>query len=350
MTPTLSAIATAVPSFQFGLAEAKRCLAEVMPLSAERLALAGSVFDHAGVERRFSAYPIDYLVRRRPLAQVSREYREQAIEHGRRVVAASLDRAGLQSDQIDLLITVSCTGVMLPSLDAYLINDLGFRRDVRRLPITELGCAAGAAAFARARDFLLAYPPARVLAVSVEFPSLTFQGEDVSMANLVSCALFGDGAAAAVITGEDGPGVRILDSLSHLFPDSYDALGFDLADGGLHIVLGKQVAGLIRAGLREAVDRLLQRHALDPAGLSFVVLHPGGKKLIEAAEEGLGLARATTQPAWDVLRDYGNLSSAAVFFVLERLLSQSPPRPGELGLMIAFGPGFSADLLLLQCA
>jgi predicted naringenin-chalcone synthase len=348
MNPTLSALATAVPAFQFSLADAKRCLERVMPLRPERLAAVRAVFDHAGVQRRYSAFPLEYLVTRRPMGQVSREYREQAIGLGRRVAAESLAEAGLDAEQIDLLITVSCTGVMLPSLDAYLINELGFRRDVRRLPITELGCAAGVSALARARDFLLAYPEGRALVVSVEFPSLTFQGGDVSMANLVSCAVFGDGAAAALVAGSGATGVRILDSASHLFPDSYDALGFDLEDGGLHIVLGKQIAALIRAGLYDAVEGLLRRHGLGLNDIGFVVLHPGGKKLIEAAEEVLRLDRAQTQPAWDVLRDFGNLSSAAVFFVLQQWLSRQPQRSGGLGLMVAFGPGFSAELLLLQ--
>lgn len=348
MSATVSAIATAVPEHRFTVEDVKRCLEPAMSVPADRIAAFRTILEHACVATRYSAFPLDYLSTPRPLAQVSAEYRAQAIRMGSSVAAECLANAGIAADQVDLLITVSCTGVMLPSLDAYLINDLCFRRDVRRLPITELGCAAAVAALARARDFLLAYPAANVLVVSVEFPSLTFQVNDLSMANLVSCAIFGDGAAAALVSGTGRTGVRILDSASYLFPASYDALGFDLTDGGLHIVLGKHVAGLIRSELRAAVERLLQRHGLALPDIGFAVVHPGGKKLIEVAEAELGLDRQQTQPTWDVLRDYGNLSSASVLFVLSRWLSTRPQRSGDLGLMIAFGPGFSAELLLLQ--
>lgn len=347
---TISAIATAVPDHCFTLAEAKACLPRAMPLAPERLPAIHSIFDHAGVDRRYSPFSIEHLTRKRSLTEISREYREHSVRLGRRVAAACLIEAGVTASEVDFLITVSCTGVMMPSLDAYLINEMGFRSDIRRLPITELGCAAGAVALSRARDFVGAYPDARVLVVSVELSTLTFQSSDVSMANLVSCALFGDGAAAALITGRPSPGMRILESQSHLFPDSYDALGFDLTDGGLHIVLGKQLPQMLRCRLGDLVRDFLARQHLAPEALSFVVLHPGGKKLIEEVEQALGLSRYQTQPTWDILRAYGNLSSAAILFILREWLTNRPLRSGDRGLILAFGPGFSAEMLLLECA
>jgi len=347
---TIAATATAVPAHRFSLADAKRALRQVMPLSPDRLKAVESIFDNGGVEQRYSPFPIDYLVRSRPLEVVSREYRAQAIEIGSRVCSDCLERAGVCAREVSLLITVSCTGIMIPSLDAHLINALGFRPDVRRLPITELGCSAAATALARARDFLIAYPESAVLVAAVEFPSLTFQASDSSIANLVSCALFGDGAAAALVSGADVPGVRILDSESRLFPDSYDALGFELKQTGLHIILGKHLPDVIRSGLRDMTEGFLTRNGLSLETLTFIALHPGGKKLIQAAEEVLGASRDRTQPTWDILREYGNLSSASVLFVLDAWTSSGSLHPGDLGLMVAFGPGFSVELLLLACA
>jgi alkylresorcinol/alkylpyrone synthase len=252
--------------------------------------------------------------------------------------------------EIDLIITVSCTGVMIPSLDAHLINDLGFRSDVRRLPITELGCAAGAAAFSRAWEYLRAFPDATVLVVAVELPSLTFQRENFSQANLISSVLFGDGDAAAVVTGRPARGPRIMDTQSYLFPQSLDAMGFDLKESGFHIVLSKDVPQMIREKIKGLLTSFLRRHALSPEKISRFILHPGGQKLLLYMEEELGLSRSDTQSSWDVLSQYGNLSSASVFFVLHECLTKTDAKPGEYGLLAAFGPGFSAEMVLLQWA
>jgi alkylresorcinol/alkylpyrone synthase len=347
---TIAATATTVPAHRFTLADAKRALQQATSLPAGRLQAIESIFDNAGVEQRFAPFPVDYLVRSRPLEQVSAEYRAAAIELGCRVVQECLARADVGARDVGLLITVSCTGIMIPSLDAYLVNALGFDLGVRRLPITELGCSGAAVALSRAREFLMAYPDSNALVVAVEFPSLTFQPADTSIANLISCALFGDGGAAALVSGRDRPGVRIIDSEARLFPNSYDALGFELRQTGLHIVLGKHLTDVIRSHLRTTADQFLERNGASLDRMSFVALHPGGRKLIDAAEAELGASRCLTQPTWDVLREYGNLSSASVLFVLNQWMSSGRLKPGDQGLMVAFGPGFSVELLLLQCA
>jgi alkylresorcinol/alkylpyrone synthase len=260
----------------------------------------------------------------------------------------SLERAGMMPQEIDLIITVSCTGFMIPSLDAHLINELGFRPDVKRLPITELGCAAGGAALARAAEFIRAFPGASVLVIAVEIPSLTFQRGDFSQANLISTVLFGDGAAAAVVTGQPGPGPRVVGTDSYLFPHSLDAMGFDLKDSGFHIVLSKDVPQLIREQIKELLTRFLARHNLTKEQLSAFILHPGGQKLLLYIEEELGLSRCDTQFSWDVLSEYGNLSSASVLFVLHECLKKRQFESGDYGIMAAFGPGFSSEMLLLQ--
>jgi len=253
----------------------------------------------------------------------------------------------LPSD-VDLLLTVSCTGVMIPSLDAYLAAEMGFRSDVRRLPITELGCAAGAAGLAHAWEYLRAFPDRTALLVAVELPTLTFQRGDLSQANLISSVLFGDGAAGAVITGRELAGPRILAAESYLFPNSLEAMGFDLRDSGFHIVLSRDVPQLIRERVKELVDGFLARQGLGREDISAFILHPGGQKLLSFVEAELNLSPADTRFSWEVLRKFGNLSSASVLFILDRWLAHGEVPAGSYGLLIAFGPGFTAEMLLLQ--
>ncbi len=346
----IAATATAVPEFVVTREVVKTYFGQVFPLEGSRLDAMMGVVDNSGIRQRFCVLPVDELIRPRSLEKISQQYQEHAIGLGRQVATECLERAEMRPEQIDLIITVSCTGVMIPSLDAHLVNAMGFRSNVRRLPITELGCAAGASAIARGRDFLLAFPRGKVLIVAVELASLTFQRGSLSQANLISSILFGDGAAAAVMTGEAVPGPRVLDAESYLFPDSIDAMGFALKETGLHIVLSRDVPDMIRGRIQDLVQCFLERHGLATGGIDAFVLHPGGRKLLAAIEEELALPRERTQPSWDVLAEYGNLSSASVIFVLHEWMTKRRPAPGSLGLMAAFGPGFTAEQLLLQWA
>lgn len=345
---TIASVATALPAYTMSRNEVKRYMREVFSLEERRLQALYAVVDNTRVETRYSIFPLDYFIEPRPLAQLTTEYREHAVRLGRQAACAALSEAGLRPADIDLFITVSCTGVMIPSLDAYLINDLGFRSDVRRLPITELGCAAGAAALGHAWHFLRGFPQGRVLVLAVELPTLTFQRNDLSQANLISCALFGDGAAAAVVTGEPRSGPQMVGAESFLFPDSLGAMGFDLRETGFHIILAREVPDLIRSRIRELVEGFLQRHGRRCQEIDAWVLHPGGQKLLSYVEQELGLGTECTQPSWEVLRDYGNLSSASVLFVLERWLHNYQMAPGSSGLLVGFGPGFSAEMVLLE--
>lgn len=347
---TIAAVATALPAHAMTREEVKRYMRAVFPLDERRLQALYTVVDNTRVDKRYSIFPLDYFIEPRPLAQLSAEYREHSVRLGRQAACAALSEAGLRPADIDLLITVSCTGVMIPSLDAHLINDLGFRSNVRRLPITELGCAAGAAALGHAWNFLRAFPQGRVLVLAVELPTLTFQRNDLSQANLISCALFGDGAAAAVITGEPIAGPQMIAAESHLFPNSLGAMGFDLRETGFHIILAREVPDLIRSSIKQLVGGFLERHRRRIEEIDAWVLHPGGQKLLSYVEQELGLGIERTQPSWDVLRDYGNLSSASVLFVLERWLHAQKMAPGASGLLVGFGPGFSAEMVLLEWA
>lgn len=345
---TIAATATALPAHELPQDEAIQAMADVFPMEEAQLAAIRNIFANAGVRKRHTVLPLRELIQPRPLERTSREYMEAAIALGREVAEQALAKAGLAPQAVDYLITVSCTGVMIPSLDAHLINALGMRPQTRRLPITELGCAAGAAALSRARDYLQAFPKAHVLIVAVELPSLTFQRRDLSMPNMVSCAIFGDGAAAAVVTGDAVAGPRIVDSQSYLFPDSIEAMGFDLKDGGLHIVLSKDVPDLVRSRIKGIIGGFLAPHGVEPEQLKAFMLHPGGKKILHYLEDELGLSRQDTLNSWHVLENFGNMSSASILFVLEKLLAEPPRQAGDYGLMAAFGPGFSAEMLLLR--
>jgi alkylresorcinol/alkylpyrone synthase len=345
---TVLSTATAVPENIVTSEQTKEYFPKVFDLDDRRMAVMLAVVDNARVDRRHMLYPPEYIIQPRPLERTNCEYQTHSIGLGRQAAEDALKQAGLAPSDIDLIITVSCTGFMIPSLDAHLVNEMGFRRDVKRLPITELGCAAGAAALGRAHDHVRAYPDANVLIIAVELPSLTFQRGDTSPANLICCTLFGDGAAAAVLTGRDERGLQILDAQSFLIPDSLDAMGFDLRTTGFHIVLSKNVPQIVREVIANVTGDFLARHELTRDDLRYFLLHPGGQKLLAFIQEELRLEPRDTELSWRILADYGNLSSATVLFVMKEFLSRPPPNPGDKGLLAAFGPGFSTDMVLLE--
>jgi alkylresorcinol/alkylpyrone synthase len=352
VAPTIVQTATAVPAHILDQDSVKRALCELLPLPPRKLEAAMALFDHALVERRHSVLPIHQLRARRTLTATTQVYREHAVQLARTVSQRCLADAGVSAQDIDLVISVSCTGVMIPSLDAHLANDLPLRPDIRRMPITELGCVAGAAALNRAHDYLRGHPEGYVLIVAVELPTLSFQHDDVSTAQLVSTALFGDGAAAALLTGRPrGPeprGARILTTRSHLFPNSLEALGFELRDDGFHVLLAKDLPEKLGLELGRVVNEMLAGADLRRPDLTSFVLHPGGRKILASLEQALHIDRPQMQPSWDVLREYGNVSSAAVLFVLDRWLRRHRPPAQTYGLLGAFGPGLSAELCVLQ--
>ena len=345
---TIAATATALPPHTITREDVKYYMGRVFDIPERKLEAMMSIVDNAQVHNRYAIFPIEYTVEPRALSKTNQEYMEHAIKLGREAAEKCLERAGVRPDEVDLIITVSCTGFMIPSLDAHLINLMGFRSNVRRMPFTELGCAAGAMALGRAADFLKAEPGGNVLIIAVELPSLTFQRKDISQANLISSILFGDGAAAVLVSGRDVKGPKILVSETYTFPDSLGAMGFDLRDSGFHILLDKGVPEMIGAKIRGLIDGFLGRHGKKQEDIKGWILHPGGARLLGNVEIALGLTKCQTQPSWDILANVGNLSSATILFILQEWLEKRPLKPGEFALAAAFGPGFSAEFLLLQ--
>jgi alkylresorcinol/alkylpyrone synthase len=346
--PAIVATATALPPHTITREDVKYYMGRVFDIPERRLEAMMSIVDNAQVHQRHAIFPIDYTIQPRALSQTNNEYIHHAVKLGREAAEKCLERAGLQPPDIDLIITVSCTGFMIPSLDAHLINLMGFRSNVRRMPFTELGCAAGAMALGRAADFLAAHPGGNVLIVAVELPSLTFQRKDISQANLISAILFGDGAAAVVVSGKQASGPRILASETYTFPDSLGAMGFDLKDSGFHILLAKDVPEMIGGKIGGLVRDFLERHGRKQEEIKGWILHPGGARLLGNVEKELGLDKSDTQPSWDILGRVGNLSSATILFILQEWLEKRPLKSGQYALAAAFGPGFSAEFLLLQ--
>jgi 1,3,6,8-tetrahydroxynaphthalene synthase len=226
------------------------------------------------------------------------------------------------------------------------LPEMGFRPQTKRLPITELGCAAGAVALSRAREFCQAYPGANVLIVATELCSLTFQPGDVSFQALIGAILFGDGAAACVVRGDEGEGLSLEANESFLFPNSVGFMGFDVRDTGLHLVLDKGIPRAVEDQIAPVFEGFLRCYELAPRDVDFFCLHPGGRRILEEIERVLDLEREDTAASWECLAEFGNLSSASIFVVLKNLFERHRPEDGQRGLLAAFGPGFSAELSL----
>ncbi|WP_242339250.1 MULTISPECIES: type III polyketide synthase [Anaeromyxobacter] len=274
-------------------------------------------------------------------------------ELGAAAVSEALARAGVTPREVDHLYFVTVTGVATPSLDAKLVNRLGISPSVKRTPIFGLGCMAGAAGLARASDALRAFPGEVAVLVSVELCSLTLQREDTSIANVIASGLFGDGAAAVVLQGgERAPAPdhapRILATRSVFYPDTEWVMGWDVVDTGFKVVLSAKVPEVIQANVGGDVDRFLAANGLSRGDVRHFIAHTGGPKVLEAFRRALDLPEAALSRSFRSLQEVGNLSSASVLFVLGDLLDAGEARPGDVGLLAAMGPGFSAELVLLR--
>lgn len=299
---------------------------------------------------RYLALPLEEYPRLRTFRARNEAWTRAAVDLGVEAIRDALSRAGCAAEEIDHLYFVTVTGLSTPSVDARLMNRLGFRDDLRRTPIFGLGCVAGAAGLARASDVLRGFPRERALLLSVELCSLTLQREDLSVTNIIASGLFGDGAAAVVLEGSALPpnGPRVIATRSVFYRDTERIMGWDFVDSGFKVVLSPKVPELVRARVRGDVDSFLAAHGLDRSAIAHWVAHTGGPKVLEAFEQALELPARALARSWRSLSETGNLSSASVLFVLGDLLASNAARPGDLGLLMAMGPGFCAELVLLQ--
>ena len=305
---------------------------------------------HAEIDGRFLALPVDAYYEMTTWGQANDAWIECAQDLGQQALCRALVGARLAPQDIDALFVVSVTGVASPSLDARLVNRMGLSPHIKRIPIFGLGCVAGAAGIARAADYVRAFPHHVSAVLSVELCSLTLQKEDVSMANLISSALFGDGAAAAIVAGaeRDYPGAEILDTRSVFYPQTEHIMGWDISEKGLKIVLSPRLPDLIKKNLAGDVDAFLARYKLTRRDIGTWVMHPGGPKVLNAIQDTLALRDSALEASWECLKQFGNLSSASVLLVLDEVLTHRAPEPGTYGVLLAMGPGFCSEMILLQ--
>jgi alkylresorcinol/alkylpyrone synthase len=273
-----------------------------------------------------------------------------AQEVGAEAVTRALEAAGLSARDVDALVFVSVTGISTPSIDALLMNRLGLPSHVKRTPVFGLGCVAGASGLVRAADYVRAFPHQVAVLLSVELCSLTIQRGDLSVPNLIATGLFGDGAAAAVVAGEGRcpAGPAVLDSRSVFYRDSESVMGWDISESGFRVVLSADVPKVVLEHLGADVDAFLAGHGLARRDIARWISHPGGPKVLQAMQDALELPAGALEASWRSLREVGNLSSASVLMVLEDVIRAAPPPGGNYGLMVAMGPGFCSELVLLR--
>ncbi|GAA1579762.1 3-oxoacyl-[acyl-carrier-protein] synthase III C-terminal domain-containing protein [Kribbella hippodromi] len=344
----VAAVRPALPPYRYSQAELTEAVASICLPDGNGTALLRRLHANAGVSFRHLALPLERYAVLKDFGEANDAWINAAVDLGAEAVEGALKDAGLALDEVDVLMFTTVTGVAAPSIDARVAMRLGLREDVKRLPLFGLGCVGGAAGIARLHDYLTAWPTHVAVLLSVELCSLTLQRDDASLPNLVGGALFGDGAAAVVLVGSEHPaatGPSVVATRSRLYPDSERVMGWDVGSGGFRIVLGADVPDVVRTYLGGDVREFLGDLGLTVPEIGTWVSHPGGPKVLEAVAETLELRPGALDLTWKSLAAVGNLSSSSVLHVLGDTLKLSPQGPGVL---LAMGPGFCSELVLME--
>jgi alkylresorcinol/alkylpyrone synthase len=347
--PRLAALATAVPPYDLPQAEVAERAAAMFSTTPGGFARLAPIYANAEIDNRHACTPIDWFLEPHSFAERNDLFLENAVDLLTQATQRALDQAGLEAADIDSIVTICSTGIATPGLDARLMEKLPFRRDVERTPVFGLGCAGGVLGLARAAAMAKAKPQSRVLLLVVELCALTFRNQDRSKSNLVATALFGDGAAAAIVSCRDEyeGEPRLGPWGEHTWPDSLDVMGWDVADDGLKVVFSRDIPSLVRDDLRPVIDAFLNKQGAELNDVAGFVCHPGGAKVLDALEDCFGLQRGDLVHARDVLRAHGNMSAATVLFVLRETLDAKARGPQ---LMTTLGPGFTAGMMVVEAA
>ncbi|MDA8351615.1 MAG: type III polyketide synthase [Firmicutes bacterium] len=352
--PRILSIGTAVPEYTLEQEEAKDFAGRLFRDSFQNIDRYLPIFEHARIRSRRLSRPREWFDKKRGLAERNQVYMETACQLGDEAVRRCLAQAGLSSKQVDHLFFVSTSGLATPSIDARMVHRLGLDLHVKRTPIWGLGCAGGASGLARAYEYTRAFPDSLVVILAVELCSLTFRPNDRSKSNFVATSLFADGAAAVLLAGDEvalpkdmESQPQVVDTMTTTWPDSLDVMGWDVTDDGLKVIFSRDIPGIVRKEVRPVFREFLERTGVSQEQISRYITHPGGVKVLNAYQEALGLPQEALVHSRGVLRDYGNMSSATVLFVLEREL-KDPHDPGEYGVITALGPGFSSELMLIR--
>ena len=352
--PHIVATATGFPPHYYSQDEISTSLQEIWAGYGVKTGRIAQLHENTTVGGRYIAVPKEEYYALRGWEEPNAIYARVAVELGERVLTAALAEGGLDAADLGLLAFASTTGIAIPTIDARLLNRMPFADDVKRLPIFGMGCVAGVAGTARVADYLRGHPTEAAVLLAEEFCSLTIQKHDVSIANLIACGLFGDAAGAVLLVGDAHPlahadaGVEVVATRSVFFPDTEHYMGWEIKESGMQIVLSADVPSASLHEVSPLIRAFLAEHDLEPGDIGRWVAHPGGPKVIEALEEGLGLGGTALQRSRDVLQSVGNVSSVSVLLILDAVMREDPPPPGTWGLMLAMGPGFVAELILLR--
>ncbi|WP_327064358.1 type III polyketide synthase [Kitasatospora sp. NBC_01250] len=351
---TVAAVHGVLAPHRYEQGEITEALAVMCPQQDAERGVLERLHATSTVGSRHLALPLDRYRELSGFGQANDLFIEAGVRLAEQALTGALAAAGLAAEDVDLVISTSVTGIAAPSLEARLARRVGLRPDVKRVPVFGLGCVAGAAGLARLHDYLEGHPGQVAVLLSVELCSLTLQRTDPSVQNMVAGALFGDGAAALVAVGREHPrcgefpGPQVVATHSRLYPGTERALGWDIGDSGFKIVLGAELPELVRLHVGEDVRSFLAEHDLKPPDIAGWVAHPGGPKVLDALAESLGLPSQALELTRRSLARVGNLSSASVLHILRDTLALRPPPPGTPGLMLAMGPGFCSELVLLR--
>ena len=351
----IASVGTAFPPHRYAQSEIAEALTERWEGKLEEPRLVKRFFANCGVDFRYLVYPLETYPDLKGFGLTNTAWIGAAVELAQKAIANALDPLGLTAKDISAIFFASVTGIASPTIDARLINLMPFPTHVKRTPIFGLGCVAGAAGIARASDYVKAFPDQIALLLSVELCSLTWQDDDTSIANLISCGLFGDGAAAVVIAGDQAvlpyrkhSGPRVLATRSSFYRDTQHVMGWDIGDMGFKIVLSPDVPKVVEENLRGDVEGFLASQNLNLSDISSWIFHSGGPKVLEAMQSTLGLPENALAASWKSLREVGNLSAASVLCVLEDNLVNHRGDPGTYSILAAMGPGFCCELVLMQ--
>ncbi len=306
-----------------------------------------SVFTNAGIQQRQLACPVDWYRTERTFAERTAVYLDVGLELFIAAATRALAEAGLAADQVDTIITVSSTGIATPSLEARALGRMGFRTDVARVPVFGLGCAGGVSGLGLAAKLARATPGSVVLFVTVELCSLAFQTGNIGKADIISTALFGDGAAACVVRSGDEGFVQISGSGEKIWPDTLDIMGWEIQPGGLGVVLNRAIPAFARDNMRAAIEEMLRPQDLTIAQIDRFICHPGGAKVVDAIEQALALGQGALSAEREVLRGHGNMSAPTALFVLDAVRAEGLP---PVSVLTALGPGFTASTVTLRKA
>jgi alkylresorcinol/alkylpyrone synthase len=347
---TIVGVAAAFPQNHYSQTAITEALKHHWGARLTRPAMLDRIHAHSGVRQRHLAFPFEQYAKFTGWGEANRAWLKVATELGEHALGSALRRAGIEPTDLDALYVVTVTGVASPSLDARLINRIGLRSDLKRTPIFGLGCVGGAVGLTRAADYVRAFPEEVAAVLAVEICSLTIQADDLSDLNLLATGLFSDGAGAAIVAGParraDGP--TIVDTRSVFYPETEQLAGWEISDRGFRVILSRELPEVTRRRLAASIDDFLAHHHLTRAAIESWVIHPGGPKIMEAFEQALDLKGGELAAAWHCLAEAGNISSASVLHVLEEVMTHRRPAPRTHGLIIAMGPGFCAELILVR--